>query len=332
MIKELKEKLKASAPYQIWKHFHDDILKGYHAYTQIMVKYGPDAQIYKTCGGTGDVYIAGQYFFEYLKVHHVKRKPVFTVIHESGYAVAELFGIENIETISYNARRSIVHMGIFVGFENIHFTVIHHHPSSLYTSIAANLETVHGMNSLDILKNTIYDGVSPSRTPTFKNDRRFIQSIFEKNDLCQGRTVVLIPYSVSMQPIPTIFWEQLAVSLKRHGYTVCTNSKGKREPPIKGTRAIKIPIPHMVSFLNAAGFIVGVRSGILDVTELAAIKRVVFYSDIRGMPRGQAGHNKKFYSHFPLKSWYEKIDAIELEYKDTDRKKYAEKILTYFSE
>jgi len=305
-------------------------MNGYRHYARIMEKYGPDAQIYKTSGGTGDVYVAGLYFKDYLKAIGSQRRPVFTVIHRSGYAVAELFQIENIELIPYADRRSMVHLGIFVGFSNIHFAVIHHNPNSLYTSISAKMEAVHDMCSLDVLKSSIYDGIRPTGVPIFDDNEHIILEIFQKNNLCIGKTVVLTPYSVSMKPLPKKFWEKLVEELLKHGYSVCTNSKGGEEPPIKGTNAIHIPIKHLVPFLNRAGTLIGVRSGIIDVTVTANIKRVIFYSDIRGVPRGQGGHNQKFYPHFSFNKWFRGSNAFEIsEYASEHNSDYIKKILEY---
>lgn len=316
-------------PFKILRQFKNDIMNGYRHYSQMMQKYGSDAQIYKTCGGTGDVYLAGLYFKDYLKNRAVLGTPVFTVIHKGGYDVAELFQIENIEMISYSDRRTMVHMGIFIGFKNINFTVIHHHPSSLYTSISASLETIHDMDSIDMLKKVIYTGVEPTGIPAFENNIQYIADVFYSNNLQIGKTVILAPYTVSLQPIPCKFWEALADILVRHGYTVCTNSKGEDEPPIKGTKKLNIPIKNLVPFLNMAGVIIGVRSGIIDVTETANIKRIIFYTKIRRMKRGEAGKKQEFIDHFPFNKSFKRNDAIEIEYCEEKEEQYLKEILTH---
>lgn len=318
--------------YQIWQHFKEDILNGYQHYARIIECYGEDSHIYKTSGGTGDVYVAGLYFKEFLCVHQVQRKPIFTVIHESGRAVAELFDIENIEVISYKNRRSMVHFGIFMQFRRIHFSVIHHGPNSLYTSINVKIETVHDMCSFDVLKYSIYNGIEPSGQPNFNFDSNYINDIFKRYSLNKGKTVILVPYSVSMMPLVLTFWEHLAQLLQASGYTVCTNSKGDAEPPIMGTHAINVPIPYTVPFWNDAGFVVGVRTGIFDVTEKARVKRVIFYTEVKGLPRGQGGHNKKFYPHFSFNKWFERNDALEIEFQSEYMSRYIDEILDYFKE
>jgi len=326
------KRITSLTPFKIWRRFQTDIMNGYHHYARIMEKYGDDAQIYKTSGGTGDVYVAGLYFAEYLKTHDVNRKPVFTVIHKSGYAVAELFGIQNIELIPYDNRRSMVHLGIFLGFQNIHFTVIHHNPGSLYTSISSKLEAVNGFCSLDILRDTIYEGLQPSGIAHFNNNKWYISDIFSRNDLTTGQTVVLMPYAVSMKQIPREFWEMLAYKLRQRGYTVCTNSQGEKEPAIRGTKAVQIPIQYLVPFLNMAGSIVGVRSGIFDVTETANIRRVIFYTKVKGSGRGQGGHDQQFIDHFSFNKWFQRDDALEIEYSDEKPdESYVEAVLAHLS-
>ena len=155
-VKKLFAAAKDKTPFKMWRHFKNDILKGFRSYSDLVEKYGSDAHIYKTVGGTGDIYVAGLYFNEYIRINCPHQKAVFTVIRPGGYEVAKLFGIENIEMMLFPDRRSMVHFGIFIGFQHIRFTIIHHHPLSLYTSISKNMETVHDMHVFDVLANTVY--------------------------------------------------------------------------------------------------------------------------------------------------------------------------------
>lgn len=326
IISSLGNKVKNLKMYIIWQHFKDDIMNGYNHYAALIEKYGYNTQIYKPSGGTGDVYVVCLHFNDYLAVHNVKRIPVFLVLRDGGLATAKLFGIENIEQLCYADRRSMTHLGVFCGFENIHFTVMNHHPNSLYTSIGQELEVVHNMGFLGVLKNTIFEGVQPTGIPEFPDDQQFMESYFKENNLKIRKTVVLFPYAVSVEKIQEQFWEQLVLVLREQGYTICTNSQGENEPPIKGTVGVNMPIKYMVPFLNMAGTLIGVRSGILDVSETASVKRIIFYPKLKGSS-GRFGKNS--YIHFSFNAWYEREDAFEIEYEQRFEKQYLEEIGDY---
>ncbi len=314
----------------IYKNYRDDILNGFTYYKMYIEKYGENSLITKTSGGTGDVYMAGIYYDSYIKTLPEKTIPIFTVIHQSGYNVAELFGIENIELLSYQNRRSLVHFGIFCGFNNIKFRVIHHNPLSLYISILASMETVNGISSADVLRHVVYKGLQPSTKPHFScRGDEYWQRFFEDRKFVIGKTVLLCPYSVSMQPIKTSFWEKLVDILNDNGYKVVTNVKDTSEQPIRGTASLTISIKDIVPFLNKCGNLIGVRSGLMEVTESASINRVILYGEIRAGYRGKGGHNKSMIDHFSFNEWFGRHDALELEYSEQTCDDLFDQILNF---
>ena len=314
----------------IYNNYKEDILNGYKHYKLYIEKYGENSLILKTSGGTGDVYMAGLYYDSFIKTLPEKTIPIFTVIHQSGYCAAELFGIKNIELIAYQNRKSMVHFGIFCGFKNVKFKIIHHNPLSLYVSILSSMETVNGICSADVLRYVVYNDLQPSTKPCFscKGDE-YWQKFFEERNLIIGKTVLLCPYSVSMQSIAVSFWEELAKVLISNGYSVVTNVKDASEKPIKGTIGINISIKDIVPFLNKCGNLIGVRSGLMEVTESASINRVILYSDIRAGYRGKGGHNKSMIEHFSFNQWFNRQDALELEYSEQTSNDLFNPILTY---
>ena len=224
----------------------------------------------------------------------------------------------------------MVHFGIFCGFKNVKFKIIHHNPLSLYVSILSSMEPVNGICSADVLRYVVYNDLQPSTKPCFscKGDE-YWQKFFEERNLIIGKTVLLCPYSVSMQSIAVSFWEELAKVLISNGYSVVTNVKDASEKPIKGTIGINISIKDIVPFLNKCGNLIGVRSGLMEVTESASINRVILYSDIRAGYRGKGGHNKSMIEHFSFNQWFNRQDALELEYSEQTSNDLFNPILTY---
>lgn len=318
--KKFYNKMYAKGPLSVWLHFRKDIMQSYLLYANIINKYDGDVQLYKTAAGTGDIYVACTYFDEYLKHNIPKFRPVLTVTSDTCREIAQLFGITDVEVIPHPKRQALTRMFIFAGKDCVRLTILNHYVKSLYVSILGAMETVHGMCSLDIIKETIYPGIIPNGTPHFFNDQQYIDSIFKKYGLRTGKTVVLAPYTASMNRFPTQFWEKLVDTLQKHGYSVITNSASDREPAIRGTYAVFVPISNLVPFVDRCGILIGARNGLMDVTATAKVKRVILYGTIRSDHggRGGGGMNKLFLPHFSFNRWHERNDAIEIEFHPTE--------------
>ena len=85
------------------------------------------------------------------------------------------------------------------------------------------------------------DNIKPKH-PIFKDEAKRVGDIFEEYDLCPGKTVVLSPYSNTLSDLPESFWKNVTDVLKGKGYEVITNSNGKTEPAINGTKGVFFPL------------------------------------------------------------------------------------------
>ena len=74
-------------------------------------------------------------------------------------------------------------------------------------------------------------------------------------------------------------WKSIADTLKKKGYTVCTNSSGDKEPVIPGTVPVFFAYDRAINFLEYAGGFIAFRSGLCDVVSQARCKMIIFYDN-----------------------------------------------------
>lgn len=104
-----------------------------------------------------------------------------------------------------------------------------------------------------------------------------IDKIFRENNLIEGKTVLLAPHTNYLKPLPARMWTELADSLQKEGFAVCTNCGSADEPPIQGTIPISLRFEEICDFIETAGYFIGVRSGLCDVISSCKAKIFVVY-------------------------------------------------------
>ena len=297
---------------KIWKTYKEGVCNGFSQYAGLVKKYGIDSRFYMSPGGMGDVYTCLLQYEKIIKNNGIKHN-VFTVTRPASLKLCELFDVKNVELIPFLNRKQIVQLYMFLMSNKIKWTILGY-PLALRTDIRFRLEGLHGNSEKDIWDYSIYHKLEGEKvTPHFDDKDDFCDRFFAENGLQYSKCVLLVPYSVSLTPIPEEFWRLLVNYLKKEGYTVICNTKGQGETAIQGTIAANIPIDCLVPFANRCGCMIGVRSGFMDVVETARIKRVVFYSDLKN-GRGMGGHSKDSLVPFSLNQWFEEQNALELYY------------------
>ena len=113
------------------------------------------------------------------------------------------------------------------------------------------------------------------------------------------------------------------MALQKKGYSVCTNSCGKKEPAIAGTDAVFFPLNIAPQVVEAAGTFVGVRSGFCDVISRAKARKVILYD------KNNWFYNCSAYKYFSLNDMGLCNDAVELEYEE-DFQRLCTEIINLF--
>lgn len=95
-------------------------------------------------------------------------------------------------------------------------------------------------------------------------NRGNLDQMFRENVLVPGKTVILNPFATSCYQIPVAFFENIVEKLKESGIKAVT-SVVKDQKPIQGTQGIHFTLDETYSFSRECGFIIGARSGFLDL-------------------------------------------------------------------
>ena len=298
--------------------FMKDLYKALHGFS-VYKKYLKERDMLFLCPykGTGDVYMAGRYFEEYINLKGIKSYS-FLVMNVLGERVASLFAINNIVVITEREKEYILHAYDYFGPDEMRLKPLLYwgwHTKKMI--IPRFCKTV---NFNDMFKHDVYDlsKETKGKKPIYKTSKQKISEFFYNNKLIMNKTVILSPYAGSfVSDIPTLFWEKLASRFKEKGFSVCTNSANEREPVIKGTKGIIFDLDDTVPILENAGIFIGFRSGLCDLASSARCKKIIVY---------ETGFNASQYEFFSLVRMELCNDAIEIIYTDETADCFLEKV------
>ncbi|MCI8479102.1 MAG: glycosyltransferase family 8 protein [Oscillospiraceae bacterium] len=285
MIKKWKSRIKTifqKGFFFILIRYTKNVVGGYKIYKSIMEKYGSTVAILAHgWPGMGDIFLLHEYLGYFLEKNKIETY-VIIVPGSAAYRTVKLFGIKNIEQISVEENKMLAMFKMFMthGAKNLY--IIHHDPPAIHTGIGGRIQGLHRTTTRDMLLEVCFGlnktEILPSSEAHFENDKKYLANVFKKNHLKPGKTVILSPYANSCaSALPMQTWVRIAKTLKKLGLTVCTNSIGKNEPAVEGTRAISIPLKYSKPFLEYAGYFIGMRSGLCDVVGRADCKMYVVY-------------------------------------------------------
>lgn len=306
------------------KIFGESIVPAYKKYCFLKKRYGGSSHFYISNGGIGDDYIAGLYSGD--MVSH-DDNPVFLTIKKAGKKVFAMFGQDQCEYLEYKERCDLLRMKCFVGNIDVTFWG---YPFAYYVSskLMMAMEGVNGLSTMDLYNALCYEGKRKT-APVFSPDNALIDSFFEKYELKREKTVLLIPRSVSLEPVQETFWELLVRNLKESGYDVLMNLGNEKEKAIKGTIPVLLPVDSMVSLAERCGICISVRCGLLDLIESAKIRHIVLYPKSK-IPHALGYTTNSSLLSFSLKNYFGKSDIYEIEYDVTDnQKEKIEEIMRY---
>ena len=302
-------------------YYAKNILKGYFTYRNIRKKYGKKATLF-LCPhkATGDIYILGLYFPTYLKKNSISDY-VFTVVGKGDAKVARMYEINNIEALTQEEMDNVVRFSIFVGRKQTKVKILHYRAVSMHMGIIDNLRNYKSLNFAEMLLYIVFQLPfnTPQQLPHFRKNQNYVEQIFTERNLIPHKTVVLSPYSNSVPCINQTFWERLALNLKNNGFTVCTNSIGSSEPIIASTVPIYFSYENAKTFLEYAGYFIGVRSGLCDIISSFKCKKIII-----NQPNIRFGVGNVL-EYFSLKDMRLDQHTTELEYHE----EYEERILHY---
>ena len=256
--------------------------------------------------GVGDIYLIGLFFRSYLKKHSISDY-VFAVVTGACKKVAEMFDIKNIFVLPQKAGDDMISLQRATN-ENLNIMVLND------GWMGDPLQWFRGYKGLNFEKMFRcfvfgFDDEVPFMLPQKKDCGKEVEELFEKYSLIKGKTVVLSPYSNTLFDLPNDVLSEIVSYCKSRGLIPVTNCVGK-EQPIEGTQAVFFPLTQAIAFMDAAGYFVGVRSGLCDVISSSKCKKVIIYE------KDGIFYKSSHFEYFSLQKMGLCDDAVELQYHD----------------
>lgn len=297
--------------------------RGKAYYDALKKKYGDVTIFLCPYTGTGDIYLIGTFWEEYLNKNNINDY-VFVVISNACKKVADLFGIKNIEVVRKKEYASYLIDYHLYDPENGNLKILNDCWAQVHTNQVEWFRGYKGLYFTDLFRKFVFglsEDVKPKH-PTFKRETEKIKAIFDKFGLITKKTVILSPYSNTLSDLPTDFWKCLVEVLKDKGYIVATNCGGNTEPAIEGTIGVFFPLNIAPQIIDEAGAFIGVRSGFCDVISGTKAKKIILYD------KGNRFYMGSAFDYFNLKGMELCDDAVEIQYEHN----CTEKIIKQISE
>ncbi|MCL2399024.1 MAG: hypothetical protein FWC91_04665 [Defluviitaleaceae bacterium] len=292
-------------------------IRGLYWHKKITCKHSPNCPVFiAPYTGTGDIYLIGLFFHTYLKQQSITDY-VFAVVSNACKKVAEMFNIKNIYVLPHQVGDDMISLQRATGQE---FRIITLNDGWL----GDPLQWFRGYNGLNFEKMFRYfvfgfDDTIPHILPPKRDYSHEIDGLFQQYNIVKGKTVVLSPYSNTLFDLPDDVLASIVNHCKQQGLTPVTNCAGT-EKPVTGTDAVFFPLNQAIEFMNAAGYFVGVRSGLCDIISSSTCKKIIIY-DKNGL-----FYKTSHFDYFSLKKMGLCVDAIEIEYSNDVKNECLHKI------
>lgn len=253
------------------------VKRGLCLYRRLQREYGRDVLVFLANCPLGDYYLLGLYFRQYCEENGIENY-VVAGMSRGIEKLSPLFRFKAVRRLTGEESSALIRAWIFLGEGAVRLK-----PLTIWQGEfrfnPCQARQKNGFSFLDTFTKMIYSLDSPvPRHPAFPRDREAVEAIFRKMGLQQDRTVLLSPFSYSLQPLPPEFWRKVAGMIKERGYSVAVNVGEEREQNfIEDTVPLHLDFPRIMDAMELAGTVIGMRSGFFDITARARCRRVVLY-------------------------------------------------------
>lgn len=303
-----------------------DAAFGKHIRKKLTATYGDIPIFVCPYTGSGDIYLIGTFWNEYLRKIGIEEY-IFVVITSACQKIASMFNIKNIVRLEKKKYAEYLISYYLMSPWKGNIKILNDCWAQVHTNQTEWFRGFKGLYFTDLFRRFVFDlpnGVKPEH-PVLDDSSQRIHELFDNYELNVGKTIILSPYSNTLADLPDDFWESLVNYLAYKDFCIVTNSSGATEPPVNGTKAVFFPLEIMPQIVEAAGYFVGVRSGLCDVISSAKAKKVILYDARDRFYMGSA------FEYFNLKGMELCDDALELEYSSEDLNRITEQILGYLN-
>lgn len=234
-------------------------------------------------GELGATYVGMAFMRQYIQKHQIQSFALVTM-NKACAKIAYLFCFEKqVFTVDKGEMEALLQYAVFMDMEDGRILIMNHRYP--YTCRVGEIGNFKGIHFIDHYRYSIFqleENVKAEIPYIHRDDKvsqDYTECLFRENELQKGNTVILFPYANTASQLSLQFWERLAEKLLQEGYIVCTNSSGKHEAGIKGTKELFFDLRYGLEVVEAAGFMIGLRSGICDVLSTVKAKKIILYPD-----------------------------------------------------
>lgn len=283
---------------RVWLHKKNvRVQKGLRLFEKLKSNFGEAKIFVMPHKSIGDVFILGLFLKGGARLF--KNNFLLVVIGDVCQNLASCSGFEKVVALSPKEMDCLLSFigAAGCGFceKNLGLQVLHfayRDEESTY-----KLLNCSGLNFLQCYENLVFEEKLEMKMPiSYKPISEAHKKLF---DMQKGRSVIISPYSKSLEPLPLEFWQRLVAELLGRGikniYTNCSVYENSWEKELPGTQRLSVPLDEICGLLDYAGIFIGSRSGLCDVVAATNCKKIIFYRE--NVQENNAIHDaKKFYT------------------------------------
>lgn len=250
---------------------------GVSIYQKLQNDYGKDVQIFLANCPLGDFYLLGLYFHQYCKYNQIDNY-VIVGMSQGIEKLSSLFCLKAVKRLTEEESSALIRAWIFLRNEKIRLK-----PLTIWQGAfrfnPCQVRQKDGFSFLDTFTKMIYSLNKPiPYYPDMNGNQKSVEEVFVQNGLQRDKTVILSPFSYSLQPLPVGFWTKITATLKEKGYSIAVNVGEERECNfIKESVTLHMNFIEIMIAMEMAGTVIGMRSGFFDITAQAKCRRIVLY-------------------------------------------------------
>lgn len=244
-------------------------------------KYGEDVFLILFYGPVGDNYLFALFLREYLKDKGIEN--YLCIGTGAARKICRLFGFTEFEQLDREEIVALEYWYMFLDGEASMLKVLQIWDWTFHLN-RDRIRFDRRFSFIDTFRNYVFGlgNTAMPEIPQFYCDRALIRKEFEEKGLEKGNTVILAPYAYSIDCPPEKFWIFLSDYLEDLGIKVAINIDPmsiheEEKNYIPNARILSFELSESVPYLEYAGFFIGMRSGLCDVTSSAKCRKIILY-------------------------------------------------------
>jgi hypothetical protein len=322
-IKNIKNKCEVKAHRIVDKHpfLHAitftllHVKRGEKIYKKLKKNY-PGVEKILVCPyrGTGDSYIIGNY----LKQSKSTDKYLLTVPRNLNKKILKMFDVNKVEVLNENENKYLQEFEKIMHMKDMR--IFHYASEYEQSNVGYNLAGYKGLNFADFYDYIVFGETKPILYHRIESHIKNVD--YEKKyGIVKGSTVLIAPYSDSIDSLQKDDWEYLVKKLRQKGYCVLTNCGNSNEKPIKGSNAICVGFDEVYDLAEWCGYFISVRSGLCDILSTCTCRKIILYPKYIKYKYG------RYIDFFTLSIPERNLKSDEYEYERNENRKVVNKIL-----